>query len=1647
MATTERYTTVIELNSEQAKRNLDELRKQVESWKSDLAEAREKKMGKSFIAAIRKELREAENELKKYDNEVARTIDTLNNIGSASVEQLENAQKGLKRLASEVPHDSSFFQLLNEQLDMVTQELENIKATKAFEQMQQEAVGATKSAEQLKAELDFISQTADNAATASVRQLELAERTAQNIKRTSMEGSDEWNKAHEGLEKVRTRLTAIEDEERKVVSLIDRYDKEIKDANKSIEVTQRETQLVNQTLENLSSASVRDIEYSIKILNEQLRDTERNGDNVEELTKKLKMLNEELKKVQDMQKPDKEEGSIFTRGINFLNKNWGAITQVISAITGLSTTIRQAVASYADMEEAMADTRKYTGLSEDAIRDLNEDLKQMDTRTPREQLNELAGAAGRLGKTSKQDILEFVEAGDMIKVALGDDLGEGAIDKVGKLAMAFGEDDRMGLRGAMLATGSAVNELAQNSSAQAGFLVDFTARVAGFGKQLGLTQAQIMGFGAVMDENLLRDEMAATAFGNMLTKMQTDTAKFARIAGMDFKQFSELLSKDANQAILTLADSLKKADPQAMMKMLDDMGLDGSRAVGVLSTMADKIDDIRKRQELATEAYSKGTSVQEEFATMNNTVEAKLDKAKNSFHEMTVELGENLLPVVQLTVSAGGLMVKGLKVITEFVLKYKSAIIGVTAAIGTYITITEIQAHRTAIMNSTFIKAFRSMAGFKAALQRAGEAVTGFVGRLSLLKIATAGVIGVVAGLLAKFVLFKSSADSAAKSVEGLADADRAFNDALNESRRTVEEDIRRLKSLIDSNEDTTEAVKKLAEKYPQLVKEQMSAVEAYKALVKGSKDYCEQTAYEKKALSLEDSIKDSEASLKIMERRLESARKELEKYSEGNLELAIGLESVNRLAEENAEAYQQEGYIAKDLIDRVAMLTARVNKLRFDNQELKEALKATKDEMASQAETAKWLAESNSVVARFFRVVKESADQAASSISNTSNNLFGLANAIRTLLNLVKSGGVGNDTKEYWKNELDKRKARLNELRADAKATATEIKEAEKQVKEAQSNYDVFTPKVTKSGRGGHSTKSKEDIEKERLKKADENAKAETERLMAELTHRYAMGRILYCDYIEEQERIQLEGIERRMGIYKKESLQYQKLSREREEMLLNGSKEANRLTQAEIETAHRQRLAAIEQQAWRENMTEQQKNEMLFREDMRFLDEKRILYRKGTLERINLENEIEERQQKHKMLQEQYYQQLLEQMREQYLGMGGDKQKQIALKGLEELHSQGLLKEEEYQRARMAIQAHYAKTKTPAEQTKTTADDMLKNAEDRAKKYSSISGYDQSSSPIMATLNNYTAVMENLRILYANDEQNHAAYLAAKQQATAQFCEDMAQQIQAAYAVVGQVMTAASGYFTAQQDYETAKVREKYEKQIEAAGNNQKKVKKLQEKQQKEEAAIKTKYNKKQMVIQMAQAVAQTAINAISAYGAALKIGPAGLTLAPIAAAMAIAAGMLQIATIKKQQQAQEAGYYEGGFTGGRHYRSEAGVVHEGEFVANHKAVQNPAIIPFLNFLDQAQRNNTVGSITAADVSRQLAAVPGGSTTGVIAPVVNVNTDNAELREAVEAHREATERLLLRLKDPINAKVVLVGPEGLNEQQERLSALMKNK
>ena len=358
---------------------------------------------------------------------------------------------------------------------------------------------------------------------------------------------------------------------------------------------------------------------------------------------------------------------------------------VVGALTGVALTARKCVDEYAEMEDAEAQVIKYTGMTRDEVKGLNEEFKEMDTRTAREKLNALAGDAGRLGITGKKDVLEFVDAADKINVALGEDLGDDAVKNIGKLAQMFGEDQKLGLRGAMLATGSAINEVAQNSSAAEAYLVGFTARVAGAANQAKVSQGDILGYASVLDQNMQQQEMAATAFQTLMMKMYQEPAKFAKIAGQSVEDFTSLIKKDANEAILQFLDTLnKKGGLDQLAPMFKEMGLDGVRASGVISTMAGKIDDIRKAQRLANDAYRDGTSIINEFNVQNNTVQAGLDKAKKHFKDVRVELGEKLQPVMKYMITTGSLTVKGLGTMISILWKYKGAIVAASAAVAAY---------------------------------------------------------------------------------------------------------------------------------------------------------------------------------------------------------------------------------------------------------------------------------------------------------------------------------------------------------------------------------------------------------------------------------------------------------------------------------------------------------------------------------------------------------------------------------------------------------------------------------------------------------------------------------------------------------------------------------------------------------------------------------------------------------------------------------------------------------------------------------------------------------------------------------------------------------------------------------------------------
>lgn len=1397
------------------------------------------------------------------------------------------------------------------------------------------------------------------------------------------------------------------------------FDKEINRINASLKTLRTNQEQVNRTFNNLSSASYKELSVVMKTVQKQLRSgaVERNSEEWKKLQQKLKEVKREMNAINS---ESKETTSLWSRFVNVLNTNWGAVSQIIAAYAGLSMTIRKCAQAYADMEESMANVRKYTGQTDEEVHRMNEDFKRMDTRTAREQLNELAGSAGRLGITSKDMIEEFVDGADKINVALGDDLGEGAVDKIGKLAQMFGEDKTKGLRGAMLATGSAVNELAQNSSANAGYIVDFTADLSGVGIQAGMTQAQLMGLASALDQNMQEEATSATVFSQLITKMYQEPAKFAKIAGVEVTKFSNLMKTNANEGLMTFLSAMKSRGGFAeMAPMFEEMQLNGTRAVGVLSAVASHLDQVRTAQDLATQSYASGTSVINEFNVQNNTVQAQLDKAKKRFEDLTVELGEQLIPVTRYAISTLSIGIHVLSTLITFTFTHvkQLTIIGSAIAVCTALWYKETIAIKLKAAATTYAAAIdkayiatttllrAAMVALQATWAYLTKGVQGYIVVMRAARLASLTnpwaalatvltVVGVaVYGAVKAFTSYNEAMRNStqeAKNNRAVAEAQASLAKKVSDATLDERNKVDMLNKVIHSNAYTVDERRQAIAAMQKLVPEYHASISK------------EGKLYNDNQIAIQNYIKELENAAMaeaIYERKVEINKKKLElKLKESKIRHS--LKAVDAERKSHPERYESEAVadaFTGQLIEQNDALKSNEKQKKIHTRRLKENLSLQQQLNAEESYYNTELRK-NANLQKLYKKKEKKSLQGESTGTN------------RT------TGSTGHYTTEKERNAAEK-----EQKKREAAARKAEIKR------------------------------------KADLKKELDDAKKSTEAQQLEATTLYSTGQIRLAEYNDRMAKIKEQGLQQRMDILRKygeaESEEYKRLNAQKEKISADYERKQTQDLQ-DLEYDRQVAEQAITAEYYNKDSdlyhNESAINEALFQLDQTFLKEKQALYLKSSDEYWQIAREIERSEQQHQYDRQKQYDDTLMQLKQEYLTLGNEQQMQLELAGLDEVHKAGLVSEEEYQRMKMGIANKYASYKPDAkDQAKddaTTALDTAKKMTRQTDDRSGSLGSDNLATiagGAIAAIQQQKMVNDNLQKLREEDMISEQAYQDAKKQMNQETYKNIAAIAGAAFSSISSMMGAASAYSQACSDLEVAKIQANYDKQISAAGNNSAKKKRLEAKRDKEISAAKTKANKKAMKIEIAQAVASTAMAAINAYSSAAAIKGVGWIMAPIAAGLATAAGMMQIATIKKQHQAEAAGYYEGGFTGPGHYKKEAGVVHAGEFVANHNAVNNPQLLPALQLIDAAQRNNTVASLTAQDVSRAM----GTGSAAVVAPVVNVNADNEQVGASLDNVSSTIERLNEQLNLGIKSYVVITGPDGFDRKWSQYQKMKSNK
>lgn len=1328
---------------------------------------------------------------------------------------------------------------------------------------------------------------------------------------------------------------------------------------------------VEQVLKNLDGSTMKQLKASLRSLEATLNSgaLKRNGEEWNKVTDAIRRTKEEMKRLEDETKAVSQELEKPQKGIAAFGQKWfGAFTMGVTGIKALHSAFNSLmdkasayVSKFAEMQEHVAGVSKYTGMAAKDVEELNEEFKKMDTRTSRAALNDLAADAGRLGITGKKDVLDFVQAADQINIALGEDLGEGAVKNIGKLANIFGDDKRMGLKQAMLSTASAINELAQNSSASEGNILDFTTRLSAMAKTAGLTQAQVMGLGAMFETQGLNAEVAATALSKVMQKMGSDTEKMAKMAGINVKEFSNLVQTDMNAALIEFAKGIGRLGGiTEVSPALKELSLTGSGVSSVVNILAQNLDKVATQQDLATRAFNEGTSATNEAAKANSTAAANLEKARNRAAELQQTMGEQLYPVYLQCIEGAASLSKVLASIVLVISRNKIEF-GLLAAVVALLTLNITIANKQTKIAIALKRAWQAVLVttrmgvilFNATIALMTGNINRAIAAMRVLKTtmlsnqytATAAIIMTIAAGIYLWATRTKELTQEQKNALAVQKQEADLQRGTLERTKEQEARLRRLTAIVHSNVHSLQERRKA-------VAEIQNIVPAYNA-----------TINEEGRITKENSKAIDEYIQKLREKARAQAAEEL-------------------LQRQYAAQINQE--------DRVARMKAAV---AIREQRLVDYLRSQgKGENYVNIWLARARDESDALwkYNSKFRVLAGNLREARGWLAAANSDL-GTTNKLVTSLETnvdkaVKKAGLSPTA-------VSTTPAAVSTTPAPTNTPAPAAETPDLLAKSAEAMHAALTQIA-------------DDYAKGRIQ-AEGGVSAYAEMLAKQLgvieEYKAAAAAIKATD----EQRAQ----------------HAEKLSKEeaavRQKQLQDDLRQLTAYKDAELVLAENARLTG--------RATQRKSEEEAYNIQARYLRDRLMLLRSynADAEQIHAaELEIEKHAAAQNGKVSKELAETLTKMKEAAMKADPEAARKAAAQEIDAL-KEALVKE--------------ARAQGLGEETIKQLEEYL----DKKKKDLTVNA----------------KVKLDIKELDANKDFGFSKLIKAikkfNKKAEGEMedsWENIAETVVAALGMITSTLNAASQLFQANCELETAKVEQEYDNRIAAAEGNEELQQQLEEEKNAKIAAIKAKYAEKEFKAKIITAIADIAKNAILAYQAA----GGNPWLGAAFAAMVTAAGMVQLAIIKKQYEAQKAtGFYTGGFTGGSDYKKPAGIVHEGEYVLPHEAVNNPAVSPFLDIIETARRSNRLASLTPEDVSRAVtapqaaAAMAGRTAAAALSTASNTaRTANNTAAPVVtikggDRTADTLRRLNRKLDEGIESYVVLSGPQGLDKQWKRYQRL----
>lgn len=335
----------------------------------------------------------------------------------------------------------------------------------------------------------------------------------------------------------------------------------------------------------------------------------------------------------------------------------GAIQKGLSMITDW---FKKSWEASVEFQTAMAGVAKTTDLSAVQLVAMGEKIKLLSTQIPMTAV-EIAGlveAAGQLGIADK-NVLQFAEVMAALGVSTNLSANEAATalaQMANVMGTAVQEYERMG---------SSIVALGNSSATTEADIVALAQRLAGSGKLVGMSEAQLFGYAAALSSVGIEAEAGGSALSKVWSEIETmvatksdDLTDFAEVAGVSATEFSRAWSEDAAGAfqlfLAGLADTERTGG--SAIATLAALGITEIRTSRALTSLAGAGDLLNRSLETSVNAWDANTALSTEAGIRYETTASRIAMAENALNNLNIAVGDKFKPLVTSVITGGAEM-------------------------------------------------------------------------------------------------------------------------------------------------------------------------------------------------------------------------------------------------------------------------------------------------------------------------------------------------------------------------------------------------------------------------------------------------------------------------------------------------------------------------------------------------------------------------------------------------------------------------------------------------------------------------------------------------------------------------------------------------------------------------------------------------------------------------------------------------------------------------------------------------------------------------------------------------------------------------------------------------------------------------------